>query len=70
MIKSNAEKVKRIFRFEDRRPPKTNRLLKKAMSIKAPILSVLSDIKNSGIRYFENNMVDMTLIDVKARQVG
>ena len=48
LIKGNADKVKRLFRFEDRRPPKTNVLLKKAMSVKVPIISLFSDMKNSG----------------------
>jgi hypothetical protein len=59
-----------MFRFEDRRPEKTNNLLRKAISIKVPILGLLSELKNSGIRHFEREMMDMTLIDIKAHHVG
>jgi len=49
LIKDNAENLKRMFRFEDRRPVKTNKLLKKAIGVKVPIIGLLSDLKNSGI---------------------
>jgi hypothetical protein len=70
LLKGNAAEVRRTFRFEDKRIMRTNKLLRKAMSVKVPILSVFSDVKNEGVRFFERNMLHMTLIDIKAHQVG
>jgi len=70
MIKANSEMVKRLFRFEDHRPKKTNKLLVKAINIKVPILSLFSDLKNAGMRFYFKELLEQTLIPIKAREVG
>ena len=47
MIKDNADKVKRLFRFEDRRPKKTNVLLCKGLSVKVPLVNVIANMRSS-----------------------
>ena len=49
LIRDNADNVKRMFRFEDRRPKKTNKCLNKGISMKTPIFALLSKVKNEGI---------------------
>jgi hypothetical protein len=59
-----------MFRFEDFRPKRTNKLLIKSINVKVPKLMLYSNLKNDSVRYFEKEMLEETLIDIKARQAG
>ena len=51
--KNTVDLAKRLFRWEDNRPKKTNKLLHKAMNIKTPVVSLLCSMRNAAEKFYK-----------------